>query len=514
MSYLAAIDIGTSACKTAILHENGQVVASSNQTYPVHRPRPGWAEQDAEDWWNAAVIGLRSCLQRAGISAGDIAGIGIDGQSWSCIPVTEAGETLAKTPIWMDTRAQDICREVETAVSAERIFSTARNPFQAGYQTPKILWFQRERPEIYKQADYFMTSNGFIAMRLTGRAVMDRSQSYGTHFYDFSKGQYDRELAHDMGVDLQKLPPVVECSQIVGHVTRAVGACTGLLPGTPVVAGGLDAACGTLGAGVCRPGQTQEQGGQAGGMSICLDRPTAHPKLILSPHVVSGLYLLQGGTVGGGASMKWLTQELGTPEQVYCAEHGGSPMRKLDALAEEVPPGSDGLVFLPYLAGERSPIWDPDACGVWFGLDFRKTRGHLFRSLLEGTAYALRHNLETAEEVGVHAEDLYAMGGSANSRLWTQIKADITGRRVYVTDSDDATVRGAAILAGVATEVYESFQSAVAQTVTVRRIHDPQSALGALYEQRYQIYRRLYPALCPIMKDAAAQQRAEREAQE
>ena len=509
MRYIAAIDIGTSACKTAFLDENGQTVASAQRKYEVYYPEPGWAEQDAEDWWVAAASGIQDCLRQSGISANEIAGVGVAGQSWSCIPVSEDGHTLARTPIWMDTRARDICQEIEQCIGIKRIFETAGNPFQAGYQTPKILWFQRARPDIYQRTARFLTSNGFIVMRLTGVPVMDRSQSYGIHCYNFSQGYYDKSLAHGMGISLEKLPPVVDCHKIVGLVTKEAAEQTGLMPGTPVVAGGLDAACGTLGAGVCQGGQTQEQGGQAGGMSICLDTAIAHPKLILSPHVIPGKYLLQGGTVGGGASMKWLTQELGEPEREYCQTHGGSPMALLDELAEQVPPGSDGLVFLPYLAGERSPIWDPEACGVWFGLDFQKTRGHLFRSLMEGVAYALRHNLETAEETGVAVQELYSVGGSANSLLWTQIKSDVTGRTVFVTDSDEATVRGAAILAGVAVGIYAGFDEAVKQLVTVKRRHQPQKSLEGVYGARYEVYRNLYPALKDLMKAASRNRKVE-----
>lgn len=511
MRYIAAIDIGTSACKTALLDENGQVAAAVQRKYGVYHPEPGWAEQDAEEWWTAAASGMRACLDQSGISARAVVGVGVAGQSWSCIPVTEDGHPLARTPIWMDTRARDICREVEKNVGRQRIFETAGNPFQAGYQTPKILWFQRAMPEVYQQTACFLTSNGFIVMRLAGAGVkvMDRSQSYGIHCYDFTHGRYDRPLAEAMGISLEKLPPVVDCHQIVGVVTEAAAEQTGLMAGTPVVAGGLDAACGTLGAGVCRAGQTQEQGGQAGGMSICLDAPLAHPKLILSPHVIPGKYLLQGGTVGGGASMKWLTQELGEAERQYCKIHGGSPMALLDEMAAQVPPGSDGLVFLPYLAGERSPIWDPEACGVWFGLDYQKTKGHLFRSLMEGVAYALRHNLETAAEAGVTVEDLYAVGGSANSGIWTQIKADVTQRTVYVTDSDEATTRGAAILAGVAMGVYPGFGEAVERLLTVKRRYRPQEGLTSVYGDRYEIYRRLYPALEHLMAMTVRQRKEE-----
>jgi xylulokinase len=257
-----------------------------------------------------------------------------------------------------------------------------------------------------------------------------------------------------------------------------------------VVAGGLDAACGTLGAGVLHNGETQEQGGQAGGMSICTDSYSADPKLILGFHVVPGKWLLQGGTVGGGGVMKWLDAEL----------FKGIGFKELDNEAAKIAPGSGGLLFLPYMSGERSPIWDAKAKAVYYGLDFLKTRGHIIRASLEGTAFALRHNLDVAERAGAKVERLRAMGGAANSRLWTQIKADITGKPIDVPASDTATTLGAAMLAGVATGVYKDFDEAVAKTVKVTRTHMPEPANADVYKENYETYLELYQSLKPIMR--------------
>jgi xylulokinase len=277
----------------------------------------------------------------------------------------------------------------------------------------------------------------------------------------------------------------------------------GLCEGIPVVAGGLDAACGTLGAGVYRPGQTQEQGGQAGGMSICLDRPISDKALILSPHVIPDLWLFQGGTVGGGGSLRWLAKELGEPEKFLADQNGASQFKLLDNLASTVPAGSDGVIFLPYLSGERSPIWDSNAKGVFFGLSFDKTRAHFFRSLLEGAAYALEHNLQTAEKAGVTVDVMYAMGGAANSHLWTQIKADVTGKTIRVPNSDNASTLGAAILAGVGTGVYESFEEAVKKTIQIKHEYVPNMENHAMYQKYFKIYLEIYEQLKDVMAEHA-----------
>lgn len=458
---LLGIDIGTSACKVAVFEKSGKVIAQTNKPYKLYYPNPGWVEQNPDEWWNAIVDGIKEILKT--VSADDIAGIGIDGQSWSAIPVDKAGNCLHNTPIWMDTRARDICERVVSEVGFDEIFEVAGNGFEPAYTTPKMLWFKENKPEIYNNTYKFLQSNSYIGMKLTGNMTQDLSQGYGIHFFDMKKCQYDEKLAGKLGLTVDKVPELVECHSVIGEVTEEAAKITGLAVGTKVVAGGLDAACGTLGAGVYKKGQTQEQGGQAGGMSICLDEAVAHPKLILSPHVVPGHWLLQGGTVGGGGVLRWFKSELGKNES----------FDELTALAENIAPGSDGVTFLPYMAGERSPIWNADAKGVFYGLGFDKTKGHMVRAALEGVAYSLEHNLRTAAQTGVEVGELLAMGGSANSILWTQIKADVTGKVIKVPASDTATTLGAAILAGVGIGMYESFESAVKETIVVTREQKP-----------------------------------------
>ena len=266
------------------------------------------------------------------------------------------------------------------------------------------------------------------------------------------------------------------------------------------MAGGLDAACGTLGAGVIHPGETQEQGGQAGGMSICMDSYKADPRLILGFHVVPGQWLLQGGTTGGGGVMRWFEREFADYERSISEETGKSSLQQLNEAGEKIAPGCDGVVFLPYMSGERSPIWNPHAKGVFFGLDFAKTKGHMLRACMEGVALSLRHNLEAAEEAGARVDVLRAMGGSANSLLWTQIKSDITGKPIVVPSSDTATTLGAAILAGVGVGFYESYEEAVALTVKETRRHEPNEKNKEVYDRTYETYRMLYRSLEDLMK--------------
>ena len=488
--YLMGIDIGTSSCKVALFRPDGTVAASGGTAYPVRYPRKGWAEQDPRDWWIGVCSASRQVIRESGIDPSQIAGIGTDGQSWSAVALDAEGGVMGPTPIWTDTRSAEICRETAERFGKEKIFALCGNPVQPGYTWPKILWFRKHRPEVFARTAKILQSNSYIVYRMTGEITQDLSQGYGLACFDMRNGCWDGEMCRTLEIPRDMLPDIMPCHGIAGTLKKEAAAEMGLTEGIPVVAGGLDAACGTLGVGVVSPGQTQEQGGQAGGMSICIDRYAADPRLILGFHVVPGRWLLQGGTTGGGGALKWLRETV-CPELSF---------EEMSALAEKEPAGSGGVTFLPYMAGERSPIWNPDACGVFFGLRFGTTRGQMIRACMEGVAYALRHNLETAEAAGAKAETLRAMGGSANSRVWTQIKADVTGCRIEVPGSDTATTLGAAMLAGVGTGVWNSFGEAAAQTVKVRKWYAPDPGKKAVYDSGYETYRKLYEQLKDLMQ--------------
>ena len=494
-AYLLGIDVGTSACKVALFNEDGAVRAQAISEYPVYYPHPGWAEQKPEDWWAGVSIAIRETLNQSGVQPEDIAGIGVDGQSWSAVATDQQGNVLCNTPIWTDTRARAECDEIRSCVPEQELFDLCGNPVQPSYTLPKILWYKNHLPDVYRKTVYILQSNSFIVQRLTGMFTQDVSQGYGLCCFDMRQAKWDLPMAERVGIRPDLLPGLYPCHAVVGRVTHEAAAITGLAEGTPVVAGGLDAACGTLGAGVSEPGETQEQGGQAGGMSLCIDRYAADPRLILSFHVAIGRWLLQGGTTGGGGALKWLRENI-CPELSFA---------QMSELAETVPAGSDGVIFLPYMAGERSPIWNPNASGVFFGLNYAKTRAHLIRAVMEGVGYALRHNLETAESAGAVAGTLRAMGGSANSEVWTQLKADITGKRIEVPASDTATTLGAAILAGVGTGIYPNFKAATARTVAVKRTHEPDVTKNDVYQCGYKLYRELYQRLAPMMTEKTGQ---------
>jgi xylulokinase len=485
--YLVGIDIGTSGCKVALFTPDGNVLFQGTKPYTTHYLHPGYAEQNPEDWWRAVCDNLRDMLKHTGIDPRQIKGIGVDGQSGAAIPMDESGKPLRNAIIWLDRRSVKQCEYLNQTIGQEKLFAVSGNPMSPSYVTGKILWIQENEPDLYQQTKKVLQCNSYIVYKLSGKYSQDVSQGNGLHAFNIEKAAWDYTLSEQMGIPAEWLPDIFACSDIVGGVTAFASAETGLAAGTPVVAGGLDAACATLGAGAIHVGEVQEQGGQAGGMSIVMDRPVKNEKLILSCHVVKDRWILQGGTVGGG-SLNWLKRE-------FAGEAEADFFRLAGEEASRIRAGCEGMIFLPYMAGERSPIWDPNAKGVFMGLSFEKTKGHLIRAIMEGCALALQHNLKTAGESGVPIHTLHSVGGAANSVLWTQIKADITGKVFKIPSSDAAATLGAAILAGVGTGVYRNCEDAVQRTVRIHREQIPNLEHQQVYKQVYDVYLETYDKL-------------------
>ena len=501
---LLGVDIGTSGCKLALFTLDGETVARAAEGYAVSRPRPGFAEQDADGWWAAVCRGVRSLLAESGTAPADIAGVGVAGQGWAALPVDRAGRALRPAIIWLDRRAERQCQTLRERIGEAALFAVSGNPLSPGYTTAKILWLQAEEPDVLRRTGAFLQSNSFIVRRLTGVNAQDVSQGYGIHAFDIERREWNRELCRELGLDPAWLPDLCECDRIVGGVTEEAARATGLLAGTPVAAGGLDAACAALGVGAVHPGEAQEQGGQAGGMSIALDRPVRHERLILGCHAAAGMWLLQGGTTGGG-SLRWFARQFAALQGASAASEEAALLAALDAEAQRAPPGANGLVFLPYMAGERSPVWDSRARGVWLGLTYETDRGRMARAIMEGCAFALRHNLQTAAEAGADARVLCSMGGAANSGVWMQIKADVTGRRLRAAATGDATALGAALLAGIGTGAYRSAPDAVLRAVRFRGGCEPVSGVRSTYDRLYAAYLETYRRLrdvFPLLEDS------------
>ncbi len=481
MNYIITVDVGTSSTKTALWDAAGRLVATASCAYPLNRPEPLWAEINGEIWWQAICSTIREVIAQSGAKPSEIVGIGADGVSWTLLPVDANGAPLAPAMIWLDRRAQPETDWLNALPDAERLIHLDANPIDAAYITPKLVWLKRHSPEVFELTYRFLSASGFIAAKLTGEFTCDFTQAYGYHCFDMANPCWDAEAAQRIGVPLAKLPRLCACTEIVGTLTPAAAEQTGLRPGIPVIAGCLDAASGALGSGVTRLGQTNEQGGQAGGFAVSVDHVVVEPQLIFSHHVIPGQYLLQAGTVGGG-SLGWFRDLLG----------GGESFEALSAQAAEAEPG---LIFVPYMAGERTPLWNSNARGVFFGLSYATARAEMIRAIMEGCAFAVYDNLRVAEAKGITVSECLGSGGATQSAVWCQIKADVYGKPFVVARRSDGGEGGHSLgllaLTAFAVGWCDDIGGYVESLLPKRTVFEPSLDRHAYYEDLFGIYREI-----------------------
>jgi xylulokinase len=394
--------------------------------------------------------------------------------------------------IWLDRRAEDEANWLKSLPDAETFVNLDANPLDSAYITPKLIWLKKHRPEVFEAAFRFLTSSGFIVARFTGEFTCDYTQAYGYHVFDMAQQCWNPEAAARIGIPLDKLPRLCPCTEIVGTVTPQAAAMTGLRAGIPVIAGCLDAASGALGAGVTRLGQTNEQGGQAGGMAVSLDHVVVEPQLIFSHHVLPNQYLLQAGTVGGG-SLGWFRDTFGQAAANGDPLLGQSVFESYSLQAGATPPGSHGLLFIPYMAGERTPLWNSSARGVFFGLSYKTTQADMLRAIMEGCAFAVYDNLRIAEEKGVTVTEYLGSGGATRSAVWCQIKADVYNRPFVIARREDGGEGGHSLglyaLTAHAVGLCGDPGSRVESLLPNRQVFEPLPKRHDIYEDLFSIYR-------------------------
>lgn len=489
---ILTVDVGTSSTKTAVFNQNGRILAEASAAYPLHRPSPLIAEIDANVWWTAVCDTIQQVMAEAQVSPGDIAGIGIDAVGWTLIPVDEAINPLAPAMIWLDRRAVAETEWLNNLPQAPQLVNLNANPIDEAYITPKLVWLKQNRPDIFDAAHQFLDASGFITAKFTGELVCDFTQAYGYHFFDIRNERWDRETAVLLGVPLEKMPRLCPTSEVVGMTTVQAANATGLRAGIPVIAGCLDAAAGALGAGVTKPGQTNEQGGQAGGLGISLNQVLVESRLIFSHHVVPGQYLLAAGTVGGGA-LGWFRDQFGQVETAVSPLINQNPFALFSLQASQSKPGANGLIFLPYMAGERTPLWSSIARGVFFGLSYATTRADMLRAIMEGCAFAVYDNLQIAEEHGVTVSEYLGSGGATQSAVWCQIKADVYGAPFVVAQREDGGEGGHSLglfaLTAYAVGLVDDIGTCVDSLLPKRRLYEPSTPNHAHYQELFQVYR-------------------------
>ena len=495
--YLAGIDIGTTGTKAILSDGEGRLVAQAGQEYSTAYPHANWAEQDPQDWWRATCQVVQRVLAQAGIDPKQVAGISVSDQAPSLVAVDRSGEPLCSALIWMDRRSEEQCAWLREAVGQDRIATINGGRIDPYFLAPKLLWFKEHEPALYARSHQVLQANGYITHRLCGEFCMDNAVGPLTMLFDSGAQCWSAELIAAMGLDAAKLPPSLPCAQIVGSVTPAAAAASGFAAGTPVLAGMVDGAAAAIEAGLVRPGQAVEMTGQSTVVMIGSDRPYQGIDLFPLGHAIPDVHLVVGAMVATGGSLRWFRDQLGQEEIREAAQLGIDPFDLLSRAAESSPPGANHLVFLPYMYGERSPIWDTDARGVLFGLSLATRKADIVRAIMEGAAYGLRHNVEAAVAGGFDPHTLACVGGGARGGLWNQIKADILQRPIVLPTASSGAAMGDAIVAAAAVGLYPSVEDAVAHMVTQGAAYRPRPEYAALYDELYAIFRDLYPTLRP-----------------
>jgi xylulokinase len=498
MAYMMGIDVGTTGTRVVVVRPDGHVAgAATGDHQPMRMFKPGWAEQDPEDWWQATLVAIRAALEQAKLKGPDIAAVGFSGQMHGVVLLDTAHAVLRPSLIWCDQRSQAQCDWITGRVGAERLIQYVSNPALTGFSAPKILWVRDNEPKIYARVAHFLLPKDFVRFRLTGEFATDVSDASGTLLFDVTHRRWSSEMLEALEIDSHILPRAYESPEITSEITQEAAVLTGLAAGTPVVAGAGDQAASAVGSGIVLPGLTSATLGSSGVIFSYMPAPTLDPhgRIHTFCHAVPGKWHVMGVTQGAGLSLRWFRDQFGAAESWYARQADVDPYELIIREAERVPAGSEGLLWLPYLMGERTPHLDAQARGLWFGLTASHTRGHLIRSILEGVAFSLRDSLEIFKELAIPVEQICASGGGSRSFLWRQIQADIYGKEVVTLRTSEGSALGAALLAGVGAGIYASVEDSARDVIQVKERMAPAPEQAEVYDRYYQVYRNLYPVV-------------------
>jgi xylulokinase len=501
---LLGIDVGTGGTRAVVVDEEGSIIASATSEHqPFQSPQTGWAEQDAYDWWRATTEAVREVLAQPGINRDEIACVGFSGQMHGAVLLDESNEVLRPALIWCDQRTGEQCRAITERIGAERLIELVSNPALTNFTLTKLLWVREREPEVWSRFRSLLLPKDYVRFRLTGERATDVADASGTLLLDVANRRWSDAMLDALEIDRACLPSLFESQEITGRVSAEGAQATGLREGTPVVAGAGDQAAGAVGMGIVRPGAVSATIGTSGVVFAATDRPALDKRGRVHTfcHAIPGRWHVMGVTQAAGLSLRWFRDRFGTGEGKTSGEKD-DPYDLLSEEAATAPPGSDGVLWTPYLMGERTPHLDPRARAALVGLAASHTRAHVVRAILEGVAFSLRDTLTIFAEMDVPVETIRLGGGGARSALWRQIQADIYGRAVEILAAEEGAAYGAALLAGVGCGLWPSVDEACAQSVRVAASVEPDADSAALMNRSYMAYRALYPALRGIAEAA------------
>ncbi len=493
MRYLIGLDVGTTGAKAVLVDEKGTVVRSATKEYPMSTPKPLWAEQDPEDWWKAASGAFREVASGVGQDA--ILGVGLTGQMHGLVALDSSDRVLRPCIMWNDQRTADECSAITEKVTPERLIELTANPVLPGFTAPKILWMRNHEPALYGRIAKALLPKDFIRYRLTGDFATDVSDASGTSLFDVRHRRWSLEMLGMLGIPAEWMPRSYESVEVTGRVTEGAARATGLAKGLPVVAGAGDQAAGGVGSGIVEQGVVSVTIGTSGVVFAHADSLAADGRLHAFCHAVPGAWHVMGVTLAAGGSLRWYRDVLGAEEHSRAAELRKDAYEILMEEAALAPAGSEGLFFLPYLSGERTPYADHAARGAFVGLTLRHTKSHLVRSVLEGVAYSMKDCLELVHAMGISVREVRISGGGARGMLWRRIIAGVLDANLVTVTSTEGAPFGAALLAGVGAGVFENVRHACSETVRVSSVTAVDPHDRSVYASGYGVYRSLYPSL-------------------
>ena len=509
--FILAHDLGTTGNKASLYDASGRVHASVFYGYGTQYPRPNWVEQDPEDWWRAVCVTTQQLLSSARLKSDDVAVVSFSGQMMGCVPVDEQVRPLRSSIIWADTRAVEQAQRWLDTLGMEATYRITGHRASSSYSGEKILWIRDYQPEIYSQTYKFLHAKDFIVARLTGRFVTDVTDASGMNLFDIQNRDWSPAILDAIHLGPACLPELHASTDVVGEVTRGAAAAVGLTPGTPVVIGAGDGMCAAVGAGVVRDGSAFNYIGSSSWIATSSSKPLYDPTMrtVVWVHMIPGMYSPNGTMQAAGGSYQWVREVLCLPEKEAAVQLKVSPYELMNLQAEQSEPGANGLLFFPYLLGERSPRWNPNARGVFFGLTMSHTRADLIRATLEGITLNLRVILEILQNQGANITAMRVIGGGAQGRVWRQIMADIYGMPIQRPALlAEATSLGAAVAGGIGVGIFKDFN--VAEELTpIQDVVYPNSANRPIYEKLYTIFNRAYDAFVPLYEELAADERRE-----
>lgn len=499
MPFLIGIDLGTTGVKTVLFDLEGNEVAKSFVECQLYQPEPGWSEQEPEDWWKSTVKSLKKILKTSQINPSEIKGISLSGQMHGAVFLDKKLRPVRRCILWNDQRATLQCKQMIDKVGLDTLRHIVGNTALAGFTAPKVLWLRDQEPENYKQVTKLVLPKDYIRYKLTGVLATEVSDATGTILFDIHQRNWSNEILNKLNLNPDWLPECYESIAVCGKIPKKVALKTGLNEGTPVIAGGADNPVSAIGNGVIVEGRILASIGTSGVVFCHTDNVKVDSKFRVHSfcHAVPNKWYLMGCMLSAGFSFRWFRDQFGDLEKKMAKTRKIDPYEILTQKAASIPVGSEGVIFLPYLNGERSPHGDPNAKSVFFGISGRTTKSHLIRAVLEGVTFGMRDSLEVIRELGQPIQQIRITGGGARSGLWCQICADIFAVPVATVNTTEGAALGAAILAGVGTGIYPDISTAVDRIVKVTSITEPIPFNIQRYAEFYQIYRHLYPALKP-----------------